>query len=43
MRGLMAVFPERTGSIDPAMLAAVAAAVSVAYPGARISRIEEKI
>ena len=41
MRGLMAVFPVRAALTDTAMLAAVAAAVSVAYPGARISKIEE--
>jgi len=41
MRGLMAVFPVKTGLTDTAMLAAVAAAVSAAYPGARISKIEE--
>ncbi len=41
MRGLMAVFPVRAALTDTAMLAAVAAAVSAAYPGARISKIEE--
>lgn len=41
MRALIAVFPEKTGLSDTAMLAAMAAAVSAAYPGTRISRIQE--
>jgi hypothetical protein len=41
MRALMALFPHRTDLTDTAMLAAVAAAVSAAYPGATITRIEE--
>ncbi len=42
MRVLIAVFPERTSiSTDAAILAAVTAAVSAAYPGAKISTIEE--
>jgi hypothetical protein len=40
MRALIAIFPEKTGLSDTAMLAAMAVAVSAAYPGARISRIE---
>jgi len=41
MRALIALFPQRTGLTDTAMLAAVAAAVSAAHPGAAITRIEE--
>ena len=42
MRALIALFPERaTQSIDTAVVAAVAAAASVAYPDSRIVRIEE--
>jgi hypothetical protein len=42
MRALIAVFPERISDSDPAMLAAVAAVVSAAYPGAKISKIQEQ-
>ncbi len=42
MRGLMAVFPEATAKADPAMLAAVSAAAAAAFPGAKITRIEEE-
>jgi hypothetical protein len=42
MRGLIAVFPAKVATSDAAMLAAVAAAVAHAFPGARISSIEEK-
>jgi hypothetical protein len=42
MRGLIALFPERPGgSIDPALVAAVTAAASAAYPDSRIATIEE--
>jgi hypothetical protein len=41
MRALIAVFPAKVGLSDSAMLAAMAAAVSAAYPGMRISNIEE--
>jgi hypothetical protein len=41
MRALIAVFPEKIGLTDTAMLAAMAAAVSAAYPGTRISKFEE--
>ena len=41
MRALIAIFPDKTGLSDTAMLAAMAAAVSAAYPGTRISRIQE--
>lgn len=41
MRALIALFPQPIGSTDTAMLAAVAAAVSAAHPGATITKIEE--
>jgi hypothetical protein len=42
MRALIAVFPQLTSSSDVAVLAAVSAAVAAAYPGVRISKIEEQ-
>ncbi len=41
MRILMAVFPERVEGGDSALVAALAAAVAAAFPGTRITRIEE--
>jgi hypothetical protein len=42
MRGLITLFPEPAAeSIDPAVVAAVTAAASAAYPDSRIARIEE--
>ena len=41
MRVLMAVFPEEIGQGDAAMLAAVATAVSAAYPGTKITDVTE--
>ena len=42
MRALIAVFPEKATTTDTAVLAAVTAAVSAAYPGARIKDIQEE-
>ena len=42
MRGLIAVFPERTGKADPAMLAAVTSVVAAVFPGFKITRVEEE-
>ena len=42
MRALISVFPQLTGGSDVAVLAAVSAAVAAAYPGARITNIEEQ-
>ena len=42
MRGLIAVFPEKAVTTDPALLAAVTAAVSAVYPGSKITRIEDQ-
>lgn len=41
MRVLTAVYPEKPTGIDGATLAAVSAAVSAAYPGMRITNVEE--
>jgi Na+-transporting methylmalonyl-CoA/oxaloacetate decarboxylase gamma subunit len=50
MRGLMALYPERAlgpvsapaGGIDAATLAAVAAATAFAFPGTRVTHVEEE-
>ena len=42
MRSLIAVFPEKTVTTDPALLAAVTVAVSAVYPGSKITRIEDQ-
>jgi hypothetical protein len=42
MRALVVVFPERTTGGDAALLSAVATAASAAYPGMKITRIEEE-
>ncbi len=42
MRALIAVFPEKVTTTDSAVLAAVTAAASAAYPGARIVNIQEE-
>jgi hypothetical protein len=44
MRGLMLVFPqpeEPGAGIDPAVVAAITEAVTSAYPGTKVSGIEE--
>jgi hypothetical protein len=42
MRGLIAVFPEKIGKADPAMLAAVTSVVAAVFPGFKITRVEEE-
>ncbi len=42
MRGLIAVFPEKLAKADPALLAAVSAAVAAVFPGTKITRVEEE-
>jgi hypothetical protein len=42
MRALIVVFPEKATTNDAAVLAAVTAAVSAAYPGAKIANIREE-
>ncbi len=41
MRIIMVVFPQKAQGTDAAVVAAVAAAISTAYPGIRITNIEE--
>lgn len=41
MRALIAVLPVKAAKVDPAILAAVTAAVSAAYPGTKITKVEE--
>jgi hypothetical protein len=44
MRGLMLLFPEpdeAADGIEPALVAAITEAVTAAYPGTQITRIEE--
>jgi hypothetical protein len=41
MRLLMAVYPEKVGGIDAATLAAVTAAASYAFPGTKVTKVEE--
>ena len=41
MRVLMAVFPGKVADDDSAMMAALAAAVAVAFPGTGITKVEE--
>lgn len=42
MRVLIVVFPDRvTAGSDPAVIAAVASAAAAAFPGTKVSRIEE--
>ena len=41
MRVLVAVFPERATSDDAAVLAAVSAAATAAFPGTRVTNVTE--
>jgi hypothetical protein len=41
MRVLMSVFPEKAAGVDAATLAAVSAALSVVYPGTKITKVEQ--
>lgn len=46
LAGLMSlitiVFPERKRTVDPALVAAITSSVASLYPGARVTKIEEK-
>lgn len=42
MRLITALFPERRKALDPAVAAAISTSVATLYPGARVTRIEEK-
>ena len=42
MRALIALFPDRTNGADAALLSAVATATTAAYPGMKITSVEEE-
>ena len=42
MRLMTALFPERSPSVDPTMVAAITSTVAMVYPGARVTSIEEE-
>jgi hypothetical protein len=42
MRGLIAVFPEKTAKADAALVAALTSVVSAVFPGSKITRVEEE-
>ena len=41
MRVLINVFPEKVGGIDSATIAAVTAAAAYAFPGTKVTKVEE--
>ena len=41
MRGLIAAFPQEVGGIDSATIAAVTAAAAYAFPGTKVTKVEE--
>ncbi|MFH1764500.1 MAG: hypothetical protein ABIF09_09940 [Gemmatimonadota bacterium] len=41
MRGLIAMYPEKVGGIDHATIAAVTAAAAYAFPGTKVTKVEE--
>ena len=41
MRMLIAVFPQKVGGIDSATIAAVTAAAAYAFPGTKVTKVEE--
>jgi len=41
MRLLMAVYPAKIGGIDSATIAAVSAAAAYAFPGTKVTKVEE--
>ncbi len=42
MRGLIAVFPAKAATSDPALLAVLTSVVSAVFPGSKITRVEEE-
>ncbi|MGD9347929.1 MAG: hypothetical protein PVH84_18845 [Candidatus Aminicenantes bacterium] len=42
MRLTMLVFPQKAVEMDSAMIAAIAATIHAAFPGTRITKLEEK-
>ncbi|MFO8173294.1 MAG: hypothetical protein ACQET1_06990 [Gemmatimonadota bacterium] len=41
MRVLMAVFPKKMEGIDPAIVVALTAAATYAFPGTKVTKVEE--
>jgi len=41
MRLLISTFPEKVGGIDAATIAAVTAAAAYAFPGTKVTKVEE--
>ena len=41
MRVLMVAFPKKVEGIEPAIVAALTAAATYAFPGTRVTRVEE--
>jgi len=41
MRLLIAAYPEKVGGVDSATIAALAAAAAYAFPGTKVTRVEE--
>jgi hypothetical protein len=41
MRVLIAVYPEKVGGIDSVTIAAVTAAAAYAFPGTKVTKVEE--
>ena len=41
MRLLITVYPEKIGGIDAATIAAVSAAAAYAFPGTKVTKVEE--
>ena len=42
MQLITLIFPERKSSVEPTLVAAISSSVAVLYPGARVTKIEEK-
>lgn len=42
MRGLIALFPEKTASSDAALVAALTSVVSAVFPGFKVTKVEEE-
>lgn len=41
MRLLMAVYPQKVGGTDAAIVAAITAAATYAFPGTKVTKVEE--
>ena len=42
MQLITLIFPERKSSVEPTLVAAISSSVAFLYPGARVTKIEEK-